>query len=110
MILVHEITEARVFTLDDWLNKLETRENCRRSGTMDSNGELSYGALCFQSGTFKEQAKKYTLFPFAEDAEIMNFIGDRDSQFALAKKMLQDNPENWRRWFTSTKKIGLPPV
>lgn len=101
--------------LDHWLNQLKWKENCPEWGMVDSNGLKSYGVMCFQEATFKQYALKYNLLPHAEPNEIVNLIDNESLQKELAKRMIQDDPDNWRHWYNSVvgykgrKGIGLPP-
>ena len=92
-----------------WLDKLGKGENCPPEGMIDSNGLKSYGLLCFQEGTFKHYAKRYDLYPNAEEHEIINFIADPDEQRKLATLMIKEDRNNYRHWLNTTKRIGLPP-
>lgn len=97
-------------TLDTWLDKLETYENCPVEGMIDTNHKKSYGCLCFQENTFRVYTKLYNFLPEAEDQELMNMIGDCPFQKSLAKKMIQDNYLNYPHWITSVKRgANLPP-
>lgn len=95
-------------TLDEWLDKLATAENCPTLGIVDSNGKLSVGQYCFQKDTFVTFVKKYNLLPQCEEQEITNWWYDSEFQRVLAKRMLADNIFNYDHWRTSTKKIGKP--
>ncbi len=97
--------------LDKWLIKLAApgNEHCPANGVMDS-GSKSYGALCFKLDTFQRYVRRYELLPYAEDAELMNWIGDADFQHQLAKRMILEDYGNWRHWKnTVVNKIGYPP-
>ena len=96
--------------LTRWIDGLISYENCSPLGTPDK-GSLSYGCLCYKSGTFREQIRRYEMLPQAEWNELINYIGDCSIQKELAYKMLEDKPLNWRHWWTSVKlkKYGLPP-
>lgn len=89
--------------LDLWINKLVQAESNGREDVviLDVNGKYSHGCLQFQQGTFNSYAQRYGL-----EGNIM----DCDLQKTLARKMIEENINNWKHWFNSTKKIGLPPV
>lgn len=70
-------------------------------------GSHSRGILQFKDSTFIQYAKRYNLFPNAEDDEILNFIFDGDYQKKLARLMLDENINNWRHWVNCSKKVGL---
>lgn len=103
--------------LDVWLNKLIQVESGGKADikVLDSNNRYSYGVLQFQMATFKGYVKQYNLLPYAEDREIENSIYDCDLQKALAKRMIQEDYNNWKHWYNSVvgyqgrKGIGLPP-
>lgn len=104
---------AQSDALDQWIEQLVTKESNGKANIkiVDRNGYFSYGCLQFQMRTFREYVRKYNLLPEAEDEELKNMIYDCEFQKYLAKKMLEDNPDNWRHWHTSVvaKKLGLPP-
>jgi hypothetical protein len=62
--------------------------------------------------TFESYVKRYELLPNMEDSELENMIYDCDFQKLLTRKMIEEDPENWRHWYTSVAKrgLGLPPV
>ena len=96
--------------LDTWLDKLETYENCPVEGIVDTNHKLSYGCLCFQFFSFKTYVRKYNLFPYTEDNELFNLIGECKLQKKLSRLMILDNYNNWKHWWTSVGRgLGLPP-
>lgn len=101
--------------LAEWLDLLESKENCSPTGTPD-NGSPSYGAYCFKKATFlekvKKHKKKYNLLPNAEEVEHINWLGDNKFQRELVKIVIK---EEYHRvegmWWTTitVKKLGLPP-
>lgn len=97
--------------LDLWLEKLITLESNGKENIkiLDNNGEHSFGCLQFQKETFEEFGLKYKLI--APDDEIDDLLYDCNLQKEIAKKMIEDNYNNWRHWYTSVKikKLGLPP-
>lgn len=70
-------------------------------------GSRSVGVLQFKDQTFLHYAQRYTLFPNAEKEEILNFLWDADYQKLLARKMLEENPNNWTHWRICGSKVGL---
>ncbi len=98
-------------TLDSWLKKLVFLESEGKGNikVLDSNGLHSFGCLQFQMGTFKEFGLKYDLI--SKDDDLNKVIYDCALQKEIAKKMIQENPGNWRRWYTSVmiRGLGLPP-
>jgi hypothetical protein len=44
--------------------------------------------------------------------DITPSIYDCDLQKSIAKKMIEEDADNWRHWYTSvmTRKLGTPPV
>ena len=97
--------------LDLWIEKLIVLESNGKEDIkiLDHNGEHSFGCLQFQKETFEEFGLKYKLI--IPDAELDNLLYDCDLQKEMARKMIEDNYNNWRHWYTSVKikKLGLPP-
>ncbi len=106
-----DLSSAHSSPLDLWLEKLIVLESNGRKNIkiLDHNGEHSFGCLQFQKETFEEFGLKYKLI--APDDEITDLLYDCQLQKEIAKKMIEDNYNNWRRWYTSVKikKLGLPP-
>ena len=98
--------------LDIWINELIEKESNNRTGVkiLDVNGRHSYGCLQFQYGTLASYAGRYGLLD--EGAPIEPLLYDCAFQKMLTKRMIQENPDNWKHWFTSVivKGLGLPPV
>lgn len=105
------ISSANLSPLDLWLEKLIVLESNGKENIkiLDHNGEHSFGCLQFQKETFKEFGLKYRFITIDDDID--NFIYDCRLQKEIAKKMIEDNYSNWRRWYTSVKikGLGLPP-
>lgn len=99
-------------TLDSWLKKLIDLESDGKSNikVLDHNGLHSFGCLQFQMSTFKEFGLKYNLI--SEEDELGKVIYDCALQKQIAKKMIQENPGYWRKWYTSViiRGLGLPPI
>lgn len=97
--------------LDLWIEKLILLESEGKRGIkiLDHNGEYSFGCLQFQKETFEEFGLKYNLI--IPDAKLDDLLYNCDLQKEMAKKMIEDNYNNWRHWYTSVKikKLGLPP-
>ena len=106
--------ERKADKLDAWINSLVNKESEGRSHIkiLDHNARYSYGCLQFQMETFEGYVKRYELLPNTEDSELENMIYDCDFQKLLTRKMIEENPENWRHWYTSVAKrgLGVPPV
>lgn len=106
--------ERKADKLDAWIEALVQKESEGKSHIkiMDHNARYSYGCLQFQMETFEGYVKRYDLLPETEDAELENMIYDCDIQKTLTRKMIEEDPENWRHWYTSVAKRGLgaPPV
>ena len=98
--------------LFEWIEKLETYENCPAEGIIDCNGKKSYSALCWQMHSFKEYTLKY--IPISkewEEADWLNNIADKEFQKELAYLVLKDNPAKAKNlWYTTVikKGFGLP--
>jgi len=96
-------------TLSPLIDKLAMCESGGKPEALnaDDGGSRSSGILQFKDSTFLHYAKRYEMFPFAEDAEIINFLTDPDQQKKMATLMLKENPENWRHWVNCSLKTGL---
>ncbi len=59
--------------------------------------------------TFKAYGLRYKLF--SEDDDLSKLIFDCNLQKEIAKRMIRENPVNWRNWYTSVvvRGLGLPP-
>jgi hypothetical protein len=99
--------------LDAWLDGLVQRESNGRTDLkiLDVNGHYSYGCLQFQMPTFIAYGRKYGVISGDED-NLGTLIMSCKTQRTIARKMILDNPSNWRHWYTSVaiKNLGLPPV
>lgn len=107
-------TAHKADKLDVWINSLVAKESEGKVHIkiLDHNDRYSYGCLQFQMETFESYIKRYELLPNTEDAELENMIYDCDFQKLLTRKMIEEDPENWRHWYTSVAKrgLGVPPV
>ena len=111
-IVVFSTTSAKEQNaLDSWLKKLVFFESEGKSKikVLDNNGLHSFGCLQFQMSTFKEFGLKYGLIFEGDDLE--KIIYDCVLQKEIARRMIEENPSNWRRWYTSVmiRGLGLPP-
>jgi len=97
--------------LNHWLDKLIDLESEGKSNlkVLDLNGLYSFGCLQFQMGTFEEYGMKYGLL--SEGDDLKKLIYNCDLQKEIAKRIIQENPGNWRKWYTSVivRGLGLPP-
>ena len=97
--------------INHWLEKLIALESEGKNNAkvLDRNGLHSFGCLQFQMPTFQEYGLKYKLF--SEDDDLSNLIYDCDLQKKMAKQMIKENPENWKKWYTSVvvRGLGFPP-
>lgn len=97
--------------LDRWIEKLVylESEGKERFKVLDHNGYYSYGCLQFQMGTFEAYGSRYGLLAPVDDLDTL--IYDCGLQKTIAKRMIEEDPGNWRHWYTSvmTKKLGFPP-
>ncbi len=112
-IVVIPSAERAVNTnLDAWIENLALLESKGRNNikVLDYNGLHSFGCLQFQISTFAEFGTKYGFF--SQNDNIGKLIYDCELQKKIAKLMILENPDNWRRWYTSvvTKGLGLPPI
>jgi len=99
-------------TLEQWIERLAVAEsrNRPRSVHQDRDGKYNYGCLQFREKTFRSYVEKFDLAPDARPEEVMDLIYDCAFQKRLAARMIRDNPENWRHWRKTVRRIGLPPV
>jgi hypothetical protein len=65
--------------------------------------------LQFQDLTLIAYARKYGFFPNARDTELPSHAYDCQKAKNVARAMIKANPDNWRHWQNSVRKIGLPP-
>ena len=96
--------QAYQYQLEDWIDKIQYQES--RGNPMmvilDTNNKYSYGCMQYQMDTWIGDSRKYGV-----KGEMM----DCKAQRKLAMLTIQNEPKNgWRRWYNSTKKVGLPPV
>ena len=98
-------------TLRKWIDALAVAESGNRSWIVhqDRDGRYYYGCLQFRERTFRHFVRKFNLAPNAEPDAVMNLIYDCAFQKRLALRMLRENPENWKHWKETVKRIGLPP-
>ena len=94
-------------TLDAWIVALENQESglSTRLKILDDNSKYSYGCLQFQRATLTVFAVRHELRTQIIDEDVFNY----HLQKQTAKLMLANNPKNWRHWYNSVLKIGLPP-
>lgn len=87
--------------------RVKAIEWCESRGNESAVGDsgMARSVLQFWPGTFLSYAKKYDLFPSAEDAEIMNFYLDPDAQRELAYLMLK-NEQGYTHWLRCSKMLG----
>ena len=94
-----------------WIDKLIDLESEGKTNLkiLDLNGLHSFGCLQFQMQTFKAYGLRYKLF--SEDDDLNKLIFDCKLQKEIAKRMIRDNPDNWRNWYTSVvvRGLGYPP-
>ncbi len=107
--LYEPVETSKVDTLSPLIDKLAMCESGGDPMALNpqDGGSRSSGVLQFKDSTFIHYAKRYQLFPNAEDAEILNFLNDAEYQKQLAKLMLDENPNNWRHWYNCSLKTGL---
>jgi hypothetical protein len=98
-------------TLAQWIDALAVAESGNREwiAHQDRDGGYNYGCLQFRERTFRHFVTKFNLVPNAEQDEVMNLIYDCAFQKRLALRMLRENPENWKHWKKTVRRIGLPP-
>lgn len=97
------LTVTETSPLDLWIEKLAYAESSGQENIriLDSNNRYSYGCLQFQELTFKSFSERYHLFGDLMDCQL---------QKQIAKRMIQEDPENWRHWYNSVKLLGPPPT
>ena len=98
-------------TLAQWIDALAVAESGNRDwiAHQDRDGGYNYGCLQFREKTFRHFVRKFKLAPDAEPDEVMTLIYDCAFQKRLALRMLRDNPDNWKHWKKTARRIGLPP-
>ena len=96
--------------LKKWLDALSLAESGNRAGIMhkDRDGRYYYGCLQFRERTFRYFVSKYSLAD-SDVTDVMELIYDCAFQKRVAARMIRDDPDNWKHWRNSTKRIGLPP-
>ncbi len=97
--------------LKKWIDALALAESGSREriAHQDRDGRYNYGCLQFRERTFRFFVKKYNLAANAEPDKVMNLIYDCAFQKRLALRMIQEDPENWKHWRRTARRIGLPP-
>ncbi|GEM_PF-3221734 len=97
--------------LNYWIEKLIALESEGKSNikVLDWNGLHSFGCLQFQMDTFEEYGLKYKLL--SPDDDLDKLIYDCDLQKEITRRMILENPGNWKKWYMSVtvKGLGLPP-
>jgi len=103
--------------LKNWIEGLVIYESNNRHEMkiLDVNGEYSYSCLQFQIPTFLHFAKHPDFGVFATstpDSEVLSEIYNCNIQKEIAFRMIKDNYNSWKNWFTSviTRDYGLPPI
>mgnify|MGYP001613540257 CR=1 FL=1 len=78
---------AKTTPLEDWVDRLGRLEGCSTLGTPDK-GSLSFNRWCFKEPTwvwmFREYNEATNAYPYIEEREYMNLIGDNE----LARKVV----------------------
>ena len=87
---------------------LEKLAKCESSNNplvviLDSNNRYSYGLFQYQWLTWKSKMKEYQLAPYADDADLMNLIFDRNTQIRLTLLILRNEVEGWQHWYNCLK-------
>jgi len=92
--------------LGKWIERLVHQESSGRADIkiLDVNDRYSYGCLQFQEATFVSYSKRYF------GTSNLSKLYDCQYQKQLARRMLEEDINNWRHWYNSTRKIGLPPL
>jgi len=98
-------------TLQKWLDALSFAESGNRARVVhqDLDGRYYYGCLQFRVKTFRSFVDKFGLAPTPAGSDVMDLIYDCAFQKRLAARMILDNPENWKHWRRTVRRIGLPP-
>ena len=98
-------------TLAKWLDALSFAESGNRAWIVhqDRDGRFYYGCLQFREKTFRFYVDKFGLAANDEQNDVMELIYDCSFQKRLARRMILDDPENWKHWRTTAGRIGLPP-
>ena len=97
--------------LDKLIEKLAFCESSNNPYAINQfdGGSPSYGYLQIKSDTFWRYNQKHKVLPNLERQEVMNIIMCRDTQIALARKVILNdaNGRGWRNWYNCGKRIGL---
>ncbi len=104
-------TASAPSALDAWIDDLVQAESEGKTHIkiLDVNGYYSYGCLQFQKWTFIHYGLQYNVLTEDDLPNVGKLIYDCNLQKQLAKLMITDHYRNWRQWYNSTKKLGLPP-
>ena len=103
-----QITQNNAITA--YIENLAKMENCGE-GIIDQNGLVSKGDLCFQKSTYLYFVKKYDIYPYAEENELLSNWGDSWTQREIARRMIEEEVTQLEKhWYTSVvvRKLGLP--
>ncbi len=95
-----------------YLDLLASMENCKE-GIIDVNGLISKGDFCFQEQTYLYFVKRYNLYPYAEEQELLSNWGDTETQRIIIKAMIEENPQLLRQHFYTSvvvRDLGLPEL
>jgi len=93
----------------DYLDRLAKAENCPLEGIIDVNGLSSRGPFCFQKSTYLYFVKRYEIYPYAEEQELLSNWGDSWTQGEIVKKIIEEDKNLLAvHWVKSVKRIGLP--
>jgi hypothetical protein len=97
--------------LDRWIESLVKAESSGQEDIeiIDANGRWSRGCLQFQDETIRSYSALLGYFVGTSTEDIRSVALSCEASKRLARSMLLDDYKNWRNWYTSSKKIGLPP-
>ena len=105
--IVHEeVAQKTVLNPKIGLLALCESSNNPKAVNLNDAGSPSYGLYQYKKGTWISYMKKYNLAPHAEDAELMNFIYDREMQTLLTQKILEEK-NGWKHWYDCSRRVGL---
>lgn len=100
-----EASNSHLKSIVSQLSYCESRNN-PNAYVHNDGGSPSAGILQFKIATFYGQWKRL-VNPDIELADASNLWRDASSQRYLAERMLQENWEARRNWYTCSKKIGI---
>ena len=100
-----KLSAGNSISLDEKLSLLSECESGRVATALNPNdgGSPSYGAFQFKYNTLRTFALRYNLRTTITTEDLFN----PSLQRAVAKKMIEASPANWRLWYNCAKKLNF---